>query len=100
MSRKFLIKLEDQGFVISIYFLGMKIEYSSNGVLIHQSKYSEFLVEDFGYSLAKAYITLMDTCKKLQANVDELLKDNEKYKSKVGNFKYLTNTRLDIAFTV
>jgi len=85
------------------YFLGIEIDEQSDGcVKIHQSGYTEKLLEQFGMSECRPCVTPIISSEKAVDN-DNTETDSVKfpYRSAVGALMYLmTGTRPDIAYAV
>lgn len=84
------------------YFLGIEVSHSSDGLLLHQSKYAKDLIFKAGLKDCKPMPTPLAVSEKLALGVGDLL-DSEtatQYRSIVGGLQYLTLTRPDIAFAV
>ena len=91
------------------FFLGLQIEYISNGILIHQSTYTEKVVKHFHMDKVHPLSSPM-VVRSLDVKKDPFRpkEDDEKtlgpkvpYLSAIGALMYLTNcTRPNIAFPV
>ena len=91
------------------FFLGLQIEYISNGILIHQSTYTEKVMKYFHMDKAHPLSSLM-VVRSLDVKKDHFRpkEDDEDtlglevpYLNPIGVLMYLTNcTRTDIAFSV
>ena len=91
------------------YCLGLQIEYCSNGVLIHQSTYTEKVLKRFymdkSHPLSSPMVVrslevTKDPFRPKEEN-EELLGSEVPYLSAIGALMYLANyTRPDIAFSV
>ncbi|KAD2803914.1 hypothetical protein E3N88_37291 [Mikania micrantha] len=91
------------------YCLGLQIEYLNNGILVHQSTYTEKLLKRFNMDKANPLSTPM-VVRSLNVDNDPFrpCEDNEEvfgpeipYLSAIGALMYLTNcTRPDISFAV
>ncbi|GJZ07346.1 hypothetical protein Tco_0541139 [Tanacetum coccineum] len=91
------------------YCLGLHIEHMHNGIIIHQSNYTEKLLKRFNMDKAKPLSTPM-VGRSLNVNNDPFrpCEDDEEvlglevpYLSAIGALMYLTNcTRPDISFSV
>ncbi|KAE9131822.1 hypothetical protein PF010_g3399 [Phytophthora fragariae] len=84
-------------------FLGVKIEQSESGILIHQEQYCKEVLDRFGYGQAHGSATPMETNVKFKPN-EESEKNEDlsfDYRAAIGSLMYLTtSTRPDIAFPV
>lgn len=81
-------------------FLSLELEYSSDGILLHQKKYATDVVRKFGILNIKPAPTPMDSGTKLYADLGKDVEDPTTYRKMVGSLIYLTLTRLDISFVV
>ncbi|KAK9065411.1 hypothetical protein SSX86_016794 [Deinandra increscens subsp. villosa] len=91
------------------YCLGLQIEHAKNGILVHQSNYTEKLLKRFNMDKANPLSTPM-VVRSLNVDKDPFrpCEDNEEvlgpeipYLSAIGALMYLTNcTRPDISFAV
>ena len=91
------------------YYLDRQIEHCSNGVLIHQSTYTEKVLKCFhmdkSHPLSSPMVVRsLEVTKdsfRLKEENEELLSPKLPYLSAIGALMYLTNyTRSDIAFLV
>ncbi|XP_019255211.1 PREDICTED: uncharacterized protein LOC109233803 [Nicotiana attenuata] len=82
------------------YFLGLEILYKDNGVLISQRKFTMDLLSEFDCMKYSALTSPLDPSTKLSANEGSLLPDPSYFRKLVGKLNYLTNTRLDISYSV
>ncbi|KAE9284760.1 hypothetical protein PF008_g27084 [Phytophthora fragariae] len=84
-------------------FLGVQIEQSKSGILIHQDQYCKEVLDRFGYGEAHGSATPMETNVKFKPN-EESEKNEDisfDYRAAIGSLMYLTtSTRPDIAFPV
>jgi hypothetical protein len=100
-------KMKDLGKIK--FYLGLQIEHSQMGILVHQSAYVKKALEKFNMDKAYPLRTLMIVCA-LENDIDpfrakqegeEVLGAEYPYLSVIGALMYLANnTRRDIAFTV
>jgi ribonuclease HI len=91
------------------YCLGLQIEHLPNGILVHQSNYTEKVLKRFNMSDAKPLSTPMvvrslnvdkDPYRPCEEN-EEVLGPEVPYLNAIGALMYLTNcTRPDISFAV
>nr|XP_016437170.1 PREDICTED: uncharacterized mitochondrial protein AtMg00810-like [Nicotiana tabacum] len=82
------------------YFLGLEMLYKDDGVLISQRKFTTDILKEYdclGYS---AVSSPLESSIKLRAEEGTLLSDPSYYRKLVGKLNFLTNTRLDIAYSV
>ncbi|XP_028088677.1 uncharacterized protein LOC114289206 [Camellia sinensis] len=82
------------------YFLGIEVAHSCSGISLSQWKYTLDLLRDTSMMRCKSASTPMDLNLKLSPESGELLSDPSRYQRLVGRLIYLTNTRLDLTFTV
>ena len=82
------------------YFLGIEVEQNGNEIFISQAKYVNEVLERFNMQESKAAIT--PTVMELKLSKEDNSKDFDPslYKSIVGSFMYLTDTKLDIMYAV
>ncbi|KAJ0771566.1 putative RNA-directed DNA polymerase [Helianthus annuus] len=91
-------KMKDLGRLV--HFLGLELDYSEEGAMLHQKKYATDLLHKFGMFSCKAAATPMDSSMRLYANVGRQLEDPSEYRKLVGSLIYLTLTRPDLSFSV
>ncbi|XP_015166295.1 uncharacterized mitochondrial protein AtMg00810-like [Solanum tuberosum] len=82
------------------YFLGLEILYKDSGVIISQRKFTIDLLHEFDCSDCKSVSSPLESTVKLKAGEGILLTDPTYYRKLVGKLNFLTNTRMDIAFSV
>uniref|UniRef100_A0A3Q7F6Z0 Reverse transcriptase Ty1/copia-type domain-containing protein n=1 Tax=Solanum lycopersicum TaxID=4081 RepID=A0A3Q7F6Z0_SOLLC len=82
------------------YFLGMEILDTARGVLISQRKFVLDLLKEYECSNYTSLSSPLDPNVKLRANEGASLSDPTYYRKLVGKLNFLTNTRMDIAFSV
>jgi histone deacetylase 1/2 len=84
------------------YFLGIKVNRSSNGLLLTQEKSASDLLRKLGMTKCKSAPMPLSTTDPLSLVLGEPLgpEDSTKYRSIIGGLQYLTFTRLDLAFSV
>ncbi|XP_042441173.1 secreted RxLR effector protein 161-like [Zingiber officinale] len=92
MMKKF--EMSDLG--LMRYFLGFQVKQSSGEIFISQEKYVEDLLKKFQMLSCKPVPTPMALNEKLQQEDDNEMADEKLYRSLVGSWIYLTNTRPDI----
>nr|GEX99301.1 retrovirus-related Pol polyprotein from transposon TNT 1-94 [Tanacetum cinerariifolium] len=107
MHLKKEFKMKDLG--KTKYCLGLQIEYIPNGILVHQSNYTETVLKRFNMDKAKSLSTPM-VGRSLNVNNDpfrpyeeyeDVLGPEVPYLSAIGALMYPTNcTRPDISFSV
>jgi len=91
------------------FCLGLQIEYTKNGILVHQSNYTERVLKRFNMDKANPLSTpMMGRTLNIEKDPFKPKEDNEEdlgsevpYLSAIGALMYLANcTRSDIAFAV
>lgn len=82
------------------FFLGLQVEYQSQGLLIHQTKYIKDLLQKANMVDCKPCLTPCHPNQKLLNHDSPPFSDPTYYRSLVGALQYLTFTRPDIAFSV
>jgi len=91
------------------FCLGLQIEYTKNGILVHQSNYTERVLKRFNMDKANPLSTpMMERTLNIENHPFRLKEDNEEdlgsevpYLSAIGALMYLANcTRPNIAFAV
>ncbi|XP_052478501.1 uncharacterized mitochondrial protein AtMg00810-like [Gossypium raimondii] len=82
------------------HFLGIKVDYSQEGIFLHQQKYSKDLLKKFGMLKCKPILTPMEPNAKICAHEGKDLEDATMYQQLVGSLIYLTLIRPDISFAV
>lgn len=82
------------------YFLGLQIDYQSQGLFVHQSKYVHDLLQKADMMECKPCITPCHPNQKLLTHGSPSYSDPTNYRSIVGALQYLTFTRPDIAYSV
>lgn len=104
-----IFKMKDLGDIK--YFLGIEFATSSQGILMHQRKYSLELIAELVLAGSKPFSTPIDTNIKLTTReYDEYTTDSKgedpllsymgSYQRLIGKLLYLTVTRPDIAYSV
>ena len=82
------------------YFLGLQIEYTSQGFFVHQSKYALDLLTKFNMLDCKPCVTPCSPTVHVSSQTSSLLPDPIVFRSMVGGLQYLTFTRPNLAFSV
>lgn len=80
--------------------MGMKILYTIDGVLISQRKFALDLLREYDLFDYPCLSSPLDPNVKLQAKEGSPLPDPSYYRKLIGKFNFLTNTKLDIAYSV
>jgi hypothetical protein len=83
-----------------VYFLGMEILYSEEGIILHQMKYELELLKRFKLENCKVVVTPSETNHKLDSDSDGEDVDATTFKQLVGSLRYLCNTRPNICYGV
>ncbi|KAI3515632.1 hypothetical protein L1887_14533 [Cichorium endivia] len=81
-------------------FLGLQVKQSSTGILVHQGKYVEDILEKFEFKDAKSDKTPMSERPLLSSDPDGQSIDQTYYRSMIGSLMYLTASKPDIVFAV
>ncbi|XP_021985288.1 uncharacterized mitochondrial protein AtMg00810-like [Helianthus annuus] len=81
-------------------FLGLQVKQDSRGILIHQGKYVDDVLEKFKFTDAKPAETPMAERPLLTEDAEGSPVDQRLYRSMIGSLMYLTASRLDIMFVV
>ena len=82
------------------HFLGLQVKQSLAGILIHQAKYVDDMLEKFGFRDAKPAFTPMAERPLLTPDLEGESVDQTYYRSMIGSLMYLTTSRPDIMFVV
>ncbi|XP_050156297.1 uncharacterized mitochondrial protein AtMg00810-like [Malus sylvestris] len=82
------------------YFLGLQIQYTSDGLLVSQSKYTKELIDKVDLQDCKPCATPYLPYHRLLKDDGRPYHNPDQYRSIVGALQYLTFTRPDIAFSV
>ena len=82
------------------YFLGIEVSYTSDGLVLHQHKYTKGLLSESKINKFKRVVTPLPLHLKLSAHNGNLMPDPTPYRSLIGKLNYLTNTRPDLSYTV
>ncbi|XP_019252811.1 PREDICTED: uncharacterized protein LOC109231617 [Nicotiana attenuata] len=101
LLKKFLhdsFKIKDLGRLQ--YFLGLEILYKDDEVIISQRKFVIDLLKEYNCLSCSSLSSPLDPNVKLKANEGAHLSVPSCYRKLVGKLNFLTNTRLDIAFSV
>jgi len=96
MSREFEMSMMGE----LTYFLGFQIKQSSEGIFLHQAKYTKDLLKKFEMQDCKPITTPMGTTSSLDPDEDGEPVDQKEYRSMIGSLLYLTASRPDIHFAV
>lgn len=82
------------------FFLGLQIQQTEQGIMIHQQKYIKELMKKFGMENAKVNDTPMGTNTRLDEDLKGTPVNQTLYRGMIGSLLYLTASRPDIAFSV
>nr|XP_016513719.1 PREDICTED: uncharacterized mitochondrial protein AtMg00810-like [Nicotiana tabacum] len=82
------------------YFLGLEMLYKTDEVLICQEKFTMDLLKEYDCLTYSPVSSPLDSTIKLRSEDGALLSDRGYYRKLVGKLNFLTNTRLDIAYSV
>ena len=82
------------------YFLGLQIEYSGDGIFVHQSKYAKDLLSKFHMMDCKPCSNLCAPSYSYALAISPLLSNPTTYRSLIGALQYLTFTRPDLSYDV
>jgi len=82
------------------YFLGLEVWQSLERIFLNQGKYAVKILKRFDMLEYKPMNTPMETKLKLLVDTSSELIDVALYRRIIGSLMYLTNTRLDICFSV
>ncbi|KAG8486151.1 hypothetical protein CXB51_019512 [Gossypium anomalum] len=82
------------------YFLGIELNYTSNGLFLNQMKYILDLLTNASMDKSNDSPTPMRTTYRLIATEGTFVEDATLYRSIVGALQYVVITRPDIAFSV
>ncbi|XP_052625925.1 uncharacterized mitochondrial protein AtMg00810-like [Lactuca sativa] len=77
-------------------FLELQVNQNSTGILLHQAKYVDDILEKFGFTDAKPASTPIAEGPLLTPDTDGETVDQTHYKSMIGSLMYLTTSRPDI----
>jgi hypothetical protein len=82
------------------YFLGLQIDYTISGLLVHQTKYATDLLTKHNMFTCKPCSTPFVPSSTSVLTASSSLSDPLSYRSLVGALQYLTFTRPDLSFAV
>jgi hypothetical protein len=83
-----------------IFFLGIQMKQTKQGIFVHQAKYTKDLIKKFNMAELKPISTPMSSTASLGPDEDGEAVEQREYMSMIGSLLYLTVTRPDIQFTV
>lgn len=96
LNNKF--KIKDLGLLH--YFLGMEVLHTDQGIIVSQRKFVLDLLKEYDCLHLSSLSSPLDPNIKLRAKEGPILSNSTYYRKLVGKLNFLTNTRLDIAFSV
>nr|XP_016470181.1 PREDICTED: uncharacterized mitochondrial protein AtMg00810-like [Nicotiana tabacum] len=82
------------------FFLGMEVIREKDGLILSQRKFTLDLLREFKSLHLSSVSSLLDPYTRLSTHTGEPVKDPTLYRHLLGKLNYLTNTRLDLSFTV
>ncbi|KAI3716898.1 hypothetical protein L1987_68116 [Smallanthus sonchifolius] len=82
------------------FFLGLQVDQSESGILIHQEKYVKEILTKFKMADSHPVKTHVEVRHCLTPDVDGESVDQHIYRSMIGSLMYLTASRPDIMFAV
>ena len=82
------------------YFLGIKIERNTKGMMLSQSAYAKDILSRMSMQHCKPFSTPMDLKSKLSQDDGDRIHNPTEYRSISGALQYLTLTRPDIQYAV
>uniref|UniRef100_M1ANG9 Integrase catalytic domain-containing protein n=1 Tax=Solanum tuberosum TaxID=4113 RepID=M1ANG9_SOLTU len=82
------------------YFLGMEVLYKEDGLIISQRKFVLDLLKDYKVASMSSCNSPLDPAVKLHAKEGAPLSEPLFYRKLVGKLNFLTNTRMDISYSV
>ncbi|KAD4180333.1 hypothetical protein E3N88_28924 [Mikania micrantha] len=80
------------------FFLGLQIKQSTDGIFIHQAKYTKDLLKKFDLQNCKPCSNPMSSTTQLDADLKGKSVDETLYRCMIGSLMYLTASRPDIMF--
>ncbi|KAD5507725.1 hypothetical protein E3N88_15428 [Mikania micrantha] len=80
------------------FFLGLQIKQSTDGIFIHQAKYTKDLLKKFDLQNCKSCSNPMSSTTQLDADLKGKSVDETLYRCMIGSLMYLTASRPDIMF--
>jgi hypothetical protein len=81
-----------------IFFLGIQVKQTKEGIFIHQAKYTKDLIKKFNMAELKPVSTPMSMAAALDPDKNGETVNQREYKSMIDSLLYLTVTRPDIQF--
>jgi hypothetical protein len=83
-----------------IFFLGIQVKQTKEGIFIHETKYMKNLMKKFNMDELKPVSIPMSTTAALDPDENGEAVDQREYRSMIGSLWYLTVTWSDIQFAV
>ena len=83
-----------------IYFLGLQVQQTKDGIFLSQTKYLKQILKRYGMEDSKPLCTPMVTGCSLISNNESAAVHQPTYRYMIGSLLYLTRTRLDIMHAV
>nr|ABA95825.2 retrotransposon protein, putative, unclassified [Oryza sativa Japonica Group] len=83
-----------------LYFLGLQIKQTPQGIFVHQTKYTKDILRRFKMENYKPISTPIGSTAVLDPDEDGEAVDQQEYRSMIGSLLYLTASRPDIQFVV
>nr|GEW37884.1 hypothetical protein [Tanacetum cinerariifolium] len=96
MSSNFQMSMMGQ----MLFFLGLQVSQSPEGIFINQSKFALEILKKFGMDSCDSVDTPMVDRLKLVEDLSGTLVDQTRFRSMVGSLMYLTANRPDLVFAV
>jgi hypothetical protein len=81
-------------------YLGIEFEFTTTGLRLHQTKFAQSILDDFGMTEANSTLIPLPDGLKLWTDMEAALVDPVTYQSLVGKLIFLTHTRPDLAYSI
>lgn len=82
------------------YFLGMEVLYKDDGLIISQRKFVLDMLKNYKVAGLRSCTSPLDLAVKLHAKEGTPLSEPLFYRKLIGKLNFLTNTRMDISYSV
>ena len=82
------------------YFLGMEVLYKDDGLIISQRKFVHDMLKHYKVASMNSCTSPLDAAVKLHAKEGTPLTEPLFYRQLIGKLNFLTNTRMDISYSV
>ena len=82
------------------FFLGLQIKQTTDGIFIHQEKYTKQIIKKYSFENAKHNSTPMSSSSRLDLDSSGKKVNEKLYRGMIGSLLYLTASRPDILFSV